>query len=98
MNISKTSMVEEASINFRLRKNDKTRNDLLHEVKHNDLMSEKYKRTWKYLSCFGHLLILASTITGCVSAFASLADIPVGITNSTVVINICAIPVGIKKY
>ena len=35
MSISKTSMVEEASINFRLRKNDEKRNDLLHEVKHN---------------------------------------------------------------
>ena len=36
-------MVEEASIEFRLRKINETRNYLLDEIKHNDLMSEKYK-------------------------------------------------------
>ena len=40
-------MVEEASLEFRLRKIDETRNDLLDEVKDNDLMSEKYKKTSK---------------------------------------------------
>ena len=47
-----------------------------------------------------HFLILVSTVTGCVliSAFASLAAIPVGITNSAVGINICGITAGIKKY
>ena len=35
-------MVEEASLEFRLRKIDETRNYLLDEIKHNDLMSEKY--------------------------------------------------------
>ena len=37
-------------------------------------MSEKYKKTRKYLDCVEHLLILASTITSCVSisAFGSL--------------------------
>ena len=46
------------------------------------------------------MLILASTITGCVSvsAFASSVDIPVAITSSAVGINICAITAGIKKY
>ena len=39
-------MVEEASLEFRLRKIDETRNDLLDEVK-DDLMSEKYKKTSK---------------------------------------------------
>ena len=36
-------------------------------------MSEKYKKTCKYLNYAEHLLILASTVTGCVSisAFAS---------------------------
>ena len=37
-------MAEEASLEFRLRKTDKTRNYLLEEIKH-DLMSEKYKKT-----------------------------------------------------
>ena len=40
-------MVEEASLEFRLRKIDETRNYLLNEIKHNDLMSEKYKKPCK---------------------------------------------------
>ena len=44
-------MVEEASLEFRLGKIDETRENwfhLLDEIKHNDLMSEKYKKTFKY--------------------------------------------------
>ena len=40
-------MVEVASIEFRLIKIDETRNYLLDEIKHTDLMSEKYKKTCK---------------------------------------------------
>ena len=67
-------MAEQASLEFRLRKIDETRNFLLKEIKHNDLMSEKYKKTYKYLNYVEHLLILVSTVTGCISisAFASL--------------------------
>ena len=92
-------MVEEASLEFRLRNIDETRNYLLDEIKHNDLLSEKYKNTCKYLNYVEHLLILASTITGCVSisAFASLACVPVGIMNSAVGINICAIIKELKS-
>ena len=63
-------------------------------------MKEKYKKTCKYLNYVEHLLILASTVTGCVSisAFASLPSAPVVITSSTLGIKICAITVGIKKY
>ena len=45
-----------------------------------------------------HLLILVSTITGCVSisAFASLVGIPIGITSSAVGLQICVITAGIK--
>ena len=39
-------MVEETSLKFRLRKIDERRNYLLEEIKHNDLMSEKYKKTY----------------------------------------------------
>ena len=85
-------MVEGASLEFRLRKTDETRNYLLDEIKHNDLMSEKYKKTCKYLNYVGNLLILSSIITGCVSIsiFASLVDINVDITSSSVGINIYA--------
>ena len=43
-------------------------------------MSEKHKKICKYLNYVEHLLILASTITGCVSisAFTSLVCVPVG--------------------
>ena len=63
-------------------------------------MKEKYKKTCKYLNYVEHLLILASTVTGCVSipAFASLPSVPFVITSSTLGIKICAITVGIKKY
>ena len=59
-------MAEEASLEFRLRKIDETTNYLLDEMKHKDLMSEKYKKACKYLNYLKQLLILASTVTGCV--------------------------------
>ena len=52
-------MVEEASLEFRLRKIDETRNYLLDEIRDNDLMSEKYKKICKYLNYAENLLILA---------------------------------------
>ena len=49
-------------------------------------MSEKYKKTCKYLNYVEYLLILVSTVTGCVliSVFALLVCLPVGITSSAV--------------
>ena len=93
-------MTEEASLEIRLRKFDETRNYLLDEINHNDLMSKKYEKTCKYLKHVEHLLILASTITGCVSisAFASLFCVPVGNASSEVGIKNCAITSGFKKY
>ena len=63
-------------------------------------MSEKYKKTYKYLNYVEHLLILVLTVTDCVSisAFASLVCVPVYITCSAVGIKIFAITAGIKKY
>ena len=48
ISILKINMVEKSSLEFRLRKIDETRNYLLDEIKHNDLMSEKYKKTCKH--------------------------------------------------
>ena len=47
-----------------------------------------------------HLLILTSTVPGFVSisAFASLVNIPVGITSSAVGLNLCVITTEIKKW
>ena len=77
-------MVEEASTEFQLSKINETRTYFLDEIKHNDLMSEKYKKTCKYLNYVEDLLILSSTISGCVSisAFALLDGIPFGISKS----------------
>ena len=63
-------------------------------------MSEKCKKTSKYLNYVEHLLILSLIIAGCVSisAFASVVAIRIGIMSSAVGIKICAITAGIKKY
>ena len=54
-------------------------------------------RLWITLNTY---LLLSSVVTGCVliSAFASLVGIPIGITSSVVVLKICAITSGTKKY
>ena len=55
-------------------------------------MSEKYQKTWKckYFNCVEYLLILVSTVTGCVSiaAFARLVSVLIGIKSSTIRIKI----------
>ena len=45
-----------SSLKFRLQKIDETRNYLLGEIEHNDLMSEKYKKTCNYLNYVEHCL------------------------------------------
>ena len=62
-------------------------------------MGKKRKKVCRVLNYIEHLLILVSTVTGCVSisAFASLVGIPVGIANSLVGLKICVITAGIKK-
>ena len=50
-----------SSLEFRLKKIDETRYYLLVEIKHNDLMSERYKKTCEYLNFVEHLLILILT-------------------------------------
>ena len=93
-------MLEEASLEFRLTKIYETRKYLLGKIKHNDVMSEEYKKTCKYLNYVEYLLILASVITVFVSisAFSSLVSVPVSMTSSVVGIKVCAIIARIKKY
>ena len=52
------------------------------------------------LNFLEHFLILASTITGCISisTLASLVGISIGIRSSEVRLKIYAITAGIKKY
>ena len=56
-------------------------------------MCKKHKKVCGVLNYIEHLLILVSTVTGCVSifAFASLVGIPVDITSSAVGLKICTI-------
>ena len=62
-------------------------------------MSEKHKKTCKYLNYIVKLLILASRITGCVliSAIVSLVAILTGTITSAVGLEICVFTAGIKK-
>ena len=93
-------MVEEASAEFRFKKIDEKINYRLDEINYNDLMSEKYKKACKYLNYVKQLVVLVSTVAGCVSVsvFPSLIPLPVFITSSAVAVKICAINAGIKNY
>ena len=84
---------------FRLKNIDETRNYFLNETEQNELMSKKHKKVCITLNYIEHFLILASTITGCISisTFASLFSILIGITSSVIVSKICPIIAGIKK-
>ena len=79
---------------------DETNIYWLEEIKQNELMSRKRNKVCTTLSFIEHFLILAFTITGCISisAFASLLGIPIKITSSAIGLKICAITAGIKKY
>ena len=56
------------------------------EIEQNGLMSRKHKKLCGILNYIKHFLILAYTITKCISvfAFASLPGIPIGIISSTI--------------
>ena len=63
-------------------------------------MSKDHNIVCRVSNYIDHLLIVISTITGCISSstFASLASIPIGITGSIIGLKICEITAGIKKY
>ena len=65
-------------------------------MKQNKLMSRKHKKVCTTQSYIELFLILASTITGCIS-ISDLTSL-IGITRSAVGLKICAITAGIKKY
>ena len=85
---------------FRLKNIDETRNYLIEEINQNELMSRKHKKVCTTLNYIELCLILASTITGCISisAFASLLGVPIGITDSAIGLKSLAINAGIKRY
>ena len=99
-NYFKNMVGENIKQEFRVKNIGETRNYFLEEKMQNELMSKKHKRVCMTLNYIEQFLILASTITGCISisAFASLFGIPIGITKSVIGLKIYAIVSGIKKY
>ena len=63
-------------------------------------MSRRYNKVYATPNYIEHFLILASTITGCISisAFATLLGIPIWIASSAIGLKLCVIAAGIKKY
>ena len=61
---------ENVSQEFRFKNVDETRNYFLVEIQHNELMSKKNKKDRTTLDYIEQCLILASTITGCISISA----------------------------
>ena len=90
---------ENLSQEFRLKNIDKTRNYLLKEKEQNELMSRKHREACTTLNYIERFLILASTVTGCISisVFASFFGFPIGIMIAAIGLKICAINAGIKK-
>ena len=82
-----------------MEKIEKIRNYLIKEINQNELMSKKHKKVCRVLNYIDHLLILMSSITGCVSipALASLVGILTGITSSAIGLKLFVITAGIKK-
>ena len=64
---------EKISQELRLKSIEKTRNHFIEKIEQNELMSKKHKKVCRALHYLEHFLILASTVTGCISisAFAS---------------------------
>ena len=85
---------------FGVKITDETRIYFREEIKQKEMMGRKHKKVFLTLKYFEPFLVLASTITGCISisAFLSLICIPIGIMSSAIELKICAIITEIKKY
>ena len=96
----KNIAAENISSELRLKNVDETRNYLIEEINRKESTSQKHQKDCWNLNYFEHILILASTITVCVpiSAFASLAGIPIGNMSSSMGLKMCVITARIKKY
>ena len=94
-------MVEEIiNQEFRLKYIDETRNYFFEDIEEHEFMSRELKKVSTTLNYIEHFLILASTITECIStsAFSSLIGISVGIMSSAIGLKIFRIAAGNKNY
>ena len=75
-------------------------NYFIKETNQNEMVSKGYKKVFKALNYFEHLLVLDTAVTGCVSisAFASLVGTPIANTTSSVELKNSGISVEIKKH
>ena len=60
---------ENISQKCRLKNIDGVRNYLFEEMNQNELISKKHEKVYRVLNYIEHLLILISTVTGCVFIF-----------------------------
>ena len=67
---------ENISQEFRLKNIDKTKNYFLEDIEQNELMSRKHKKVFTILNYIELFLVLASSITECISIsdFSFFAD------------------------
>ena len=85
---------------IRLKNVNETKNYLIEEINRKELRSKKQKKVCTTLNYIEHFLNLTSTITDniSISTFASLFDIPIGITSSAIGLKYFTITVEIKTY
>ena len=85
---------------MRLKKIDETRNNLSNEIKHNELISKKHKKTCRNLKHLKQVFkfCFCSQWLCYDSTFASLLSISLRITSYVVGLKMCALPVGIKNH
>ena len=98
LSISTNMAKENVSLDFSMKKINETRNYVLDEIKHYDLMSEKHKKVWRTLNYIEHFFILLILSYWCVSssAFASLVIVAIVIASSAIGLKILAITTVIK--
>ena len=93
----KNIVVENISQEFRLENIDETKTYFLKEIE--SKIKWWVKNEKRFLNYIENFLILASSITGCVSIsiFTFLLDILIGIKSSVIGLKFCARTAGIKK-
>ena len=84
----------------RLKNIEEIRHYFIEEINQKKLMIKKFKKVCRVLNYIEYLLILVSTVTGCVSvsAFASLVGFPVSVTSYVVGLKTCVITARFKKH
>ena len=83
-----------------MKNRDETRNDFIKEINQNELINKKHKKVCRILNYIEYLLILISTVSGCVfiSAYYFLVGIPaIGLKNSVITAGIVSIIKRKKK-